>query len=257
MANKRKRRRRRNRGHAGTLLRLISVVLSAVVIVAALTLFFKVEQVVVSGQMRYTEEEIVEISGVLPGDNLILLDKYMIARNIYTELPYITDVVVNRSFPDTLVLEVTETRGAFAVDSGGVWWLVSDGGKLLEAVSDERAQESIVLRGVTMPEAAVGAYVKFDENGNLTTQRLLDIASTLSERGMLEKANYLDTSDPRKLVMGYDNRFAVEMFYDADLEFSFNCLEAVVEKLQPNETGIIRMTMDNKDEVRFIPYTEE
>lgn len=241
----------------GILLRLMSVVLSAVVIVIALTLFFKVEQVTVSGQVRYSEEEIVAVSGVLPGDNLVLLDKYMIARNLYTQLPYITDVTVNRSFPDTLVLEIRETEGVFAVDGGGVWWLVSDSGKLLEAVNDERAQECIVLRGVTMPEAAVGAYVQFDESGNLTTQRLVEIASALSEREMLEKTNYLDTSDPHKLVIGYDDRFAVEIFYDADLEFVFNCLEAVVDQLQPNETGIIRMTMDNKDEVRFIPYADQ
>ena len=63
MAKKRKNRRRRVRGSFGPLLRLLSVVLTAVVIVAALTLFFKVETVSVSGNSRYTAQEIIDVCG--------------------------------------------------------------------------------------------------------------------------------------------------------------------------------------------------
>ena len=45
-------RRRRRRGSLGPLLRVLSVVLAAVAIVAALTLFFKVDEVQVTGGGR-------------------------------------------------------------------------------------------------------------------------------------------------------------------------------------------------------------
>ena len=48
----RRRNRRRRRGSLGPLLRVLSVLLTAVAVVAALTLFFKVDQVVVSGNSR-------------------------------------------------------------------------------------------------------------------------------------------------------------------------------------------------------------
>ena len=60
-------RRRRRRGSLGPLMRVLSVLLTAVAIVAALTLFFKVDQVVVSGNDRYSEQEIIEVSGVEQG----------------------------------------------------------------------------------------------------------------------------------------------------------------------------------------------
>ena len=100
----RRRNRRRRRGSLGPLLRVLSVLLTAVAVVAALTLFFKVDQVVVSGNSRYSAEEIIEVSGVEQGDNLILMDKYHIAEKLYTELPYITEVRINRKLPDVLMV---------------------------------------------------------------------------------------------------------------------------------------------------------
>ena len=55
-------------------------------IVAALTLFFRVNTVVVSGQQRYTQQQILDASGIQTGDNLFLLNKYDVANQIIGEL---------------------------------------------------------------------------------------------------------------------------------------------------------------------------
>ena len=80
MAKKRSSRRRRRRGLLGRLLRPLSVLLAAAAIVAALTLFFKVDKVEVSGNIRYDAGEIIAASGVEQGDNLILLNRYGISQ---------------------------------------------------------------------------------------------------------------------------------------------------------------------------------
>ncbi len=255
MAQRRtKRRRRRGRGSFGPLLRLLSIVLTAVVIVIALTLFFKVDHIDVSGNGRYSAEEITAVSGVEIGGNLILLDKYQIAREIYTRLPYITDVRLKRQLPDGLLIEVAETRSVMAAESAGAWWLISEGGKILEALESEPEGGHLLLRGMAAATPAVGQQLTLDEEGNLSAERLLELVAALSERGMLEKAQSVDASDPKNLVMRYDERFDVEIFYDADFEFKLDCLRSVVNELEPNETGVIRMTMDDENEVRLIPY---
>ena len=254
MAQKKsRRRRRRGRGSFGPFLRFASVVLTAVVIVSALTLFFKVDQISVSGNSRYTQEEIVLLSGVKSGDNLILLDKYEIARKLYTELPYITDVRIKRQLPDGLLVEVTETVSAMAVEGAGGWWLVSDCGKVLEA-ADCAAEGHLLLQGMTAEAPVIGQQLALSAEGLVTTDRLLELVAALSERGMLEKTDSVDASDAAKLVIGYDGRFDVELHYDADFDFKLDCLRSVVNELEPNETGIIRMTMEDENEVRMIPY---
>ena len=249
----RRRNRRRRRGSLGPLLRVLSVLLTAVAVVAALTLFFKVDQVVVSGNSRYSAEEIIEVSGVEQGDNLILMDKYHIAEKLYTELPYITEVRINRKLPDVLMVEVVETQAVAAIKGGSSTWLMDSGGKLLEVVSASMAKKYITLEGLTAESPAISGKLKLGEESPISAQRLLELMQALKQWGMLEKTTSLDASDPDYMVLSYDGRFEVEMFYDADFDFKLNCLQAAVAQLEPNETGTIRMTMKDDNEVRFIP----
>ncbi len=248
------RRRRRRRGSIGPFLRILSVLLMAVAIVAALTLFFKVDQIVISGNSRYTEAEILAATEVERGDNLILLDKYGIARRLYTDLPYITDVRINPKLPDVLMVEVTEARAVAALEENGNWWLISSGGKLLEMVDAGTAQDYLLLKGIGLQSPEVGGEISLGEESRLSTQRLLDLLSAMEERDMLNRADSIDAGEQDHLVLAYDGRFQVEMHYDADFDFKLNCLAAAIAELEPNETGIIRMTMKDDNEVRFIPY---
>lgn len=254
MPRRRNTRRHRRRGSLGPLLRVLSVLLAAVAIVAALTLFFKVSQVVVTGNSRYTARQVEAVSGVTAGENLILLDKYQIAEQVYTQLPYITEVRISRKLPDTLLIEVTETTAVAAVEGGGSWWLVSAGGKLLESCDSTAAQDYLVLRGLEALTPAVSQPLRLGE-GNLSGERLLELLGELEKRGMLPRAGALDAGDGEKLTMEYDGRFQVELPYDGDFAFKLDCLLATVSRLEPNESGIIRMTMKDDNEVRFIPYS--
>lgn len=252
MAKKRRRRRRR-RGSLGPFLRVLSLLLAAVAIVMALTLFFKVGSVEVTGSSRYTADEIIEVTGVQVGDNLILLDRYHIAQQLYTQLPYITDVQINPKLPDKLLVEVTETRAAMAIKGADSWWFISGSGKLLEAVDSTAAKDYPCIKNAETLEPYAGGRLQLNEEESpITTQRLLELLDAMERRGMIAKLNSIDLGDPTKLVLGYDDRFQVEMFYDADFAFKLDGLLATVAQLEPNEQGVIRMTMDDDTRVHFI-----
>jgi len=68
---------------------------------------FRVNKIVVSGQERYTAEQIQEASKVQIGDNLFMLNRHDLAGRIVEKLPYIETLHINRKFPSTLVIEVT------------------------------------------------------------------------------------------------------------------------------------------------------
>ena len=248
----RKRRRRRRGGGKGA--RVLSVLLAAVVIVAALTLFFKVEEIEVTGCRRYTPEEVAVVTEVEKGDNLILLNRFQIKQRIFQAMPYISEVQVRRRLPDTLVVEITETGAAAAVESGGAWWLVSRSGKVLEAVDEVQGAEYLLLENLAVEPPAAGGWLAPAEGSPLTAERLAELLEELDKRDMLTRADSIDAGDPDRLVITYDGRFRVEMFYDADFPYKLDSLRKVVEELQPNETGVIRMTMGTDNEVRFIPY---
>ena len=253
MPKKRTTRRRRRRGGLVRLLRPLSVLLAAVAVVAALTLFFKVDKIETAGSVRYQAEEIIAASGVERGDNLILLDRRRIAQRLYTELPYITQVQVTPQFPDTLLLEITETRAIASIQGAGGYWLLSAKGKLVEAAEESAAADYLAISGVEALSPAVSHMLELPEESPISRERLAALLEALESREMMARVDGLDVSDEEILVLGYDGRFQVEMFYDADFDFKLHCLQEAVELLEPNERGVLRMTMQDDNEARFIP----
>lgn len=247
-----KRKKRRRRGGLGRLLRPLSIILAAITVVAALTLFFKVETILVTGAGRYSEADIIAASGVETGDNLVLLDRYRVSQRIYTALPYITDVRPKPKFPNTLEIEVTETQAAAAIQGAGGWWLLSTSGKILEAVDAPAAADYLQIKGIQAETPAVSSPAVLPEDSHLTAERLSALLTALATQEALPRADALDCSDSRKLVLHYDGRLQVEMFYNADFDFKITCMLSAVDKLEPNETGILRMTMEDDYEVHFI-----
>ena len=105
--------RRRNRGRFGFLYKLLSALLIFAALLVGCVVFFRVNTVVVSGNSRYAEAEVIQSSGVEQGDNLFALNKYQISRQIYTQLPYVDEVSIHRKLPDTLLIQVTESIGCW------------------------------------------------------------------------------------------------------------------------------------------------
>ena len=256
MPKKRKTRRGRRRGGLGRLLRPLSVLLTAVAVVAALTMFFKVSTVEVTGSSRYRDGEVAAASGVELGDNLVLLDKYRIAQRIYTELPYVTEARINRKFPSTLVLEVTETTAVASIQGAGGYWLLSAGEKLLEAVDETGAQDYLRITGLEAVNPAVSARLELPEDSPITLERLGQLLSAMERLEMLGRADGLDLSDRSDLVLGYDGRFQVIISYDADFDYKLLCLLEAVKCLEPNERGTIRLNMKEANKAHFIPASE-
>ena len=68
MARRRHSNRRHRRGNSGFLYKLLSVLVICGAVVAALTLFFRVDRIEVTGMERYTEDEVIAASGIDIGD---------------------------------------------------------------------------------------------------------------------------------------------------------------------------------------------
>ena len=111
------RRRRRSRGRFGPLFKLLCLLAVIVALTLGATVFFQVETVVVSGNSRYTQGEVVEASGIQIGDNLYRLNKIQISQQLLQTLPYLETVSIRRSLPSTLVIQVTEWQAVARVEA--------------------------------------------------------------------------------------------------------------------------------------------
>ena len=71
---------------------MLSILLVVAAVIMACVVFFRVNTVEVTGNLRYTTEEIIEASGIQTGDNLIILSGSRVSAAIRARLPYVEAV---------------------------------------------------------------------------------------------------------------------------------------------------------------------
>lgn len=116
---KRKRRRRRNKGQFSFLLKILTMAAVFAAMTMGATVFFQMERVEVTGNRRYTPQEIERVSGLTQGDNLFRINKYEIAEDILQALPYVEDVDISRRLPSTIRITVQEWDAAALIPVSG------------------------------------------------------------------------------------------------------------------------------------------
>ena len=152
----RSRKRRRNRGRFGLLFKVLCLLALVVALTAGATVFFRVEQVVVTGNSRYTQEEIVEVTGIQQGDNLYGWNKFAIAQRLRETLPYIGEVSIRRALPSTVIITVVEWDAVARVEPPTAQELLELQGELDEETGESGDASSGDTSGDTSaPESGV------------------------------------------------------------------------------------------------------
>ena len=255
MARRRNSSRHRRRGRFAFLYKVLSMLVVCGAVVAALTLFFRVETMEITGLERYSAEEVSDASGVQTGDNLYLLNKYDVVSRIQEALPYVEQIRINRRLPDTLVIEVTECAEPLAIVQDGSAWLVSTKGKIVDQKSAGEAGNYGVISGCALLTPSVGTKLALATEYAQQQESLLSLMGALEEAEMLEKVDGIRLEDLATLYMDYDGRFTVKLPYGADYAFKLRALKSYLEDtgvIQDNMTGTFDM-QTNEDETYFKP----
>lgn len=241
---------RRRRGRFAFLYKLLSVLLVCAVIIVALTMFFRLDTIEISGQERYSQEEILAASGLEAGDNLFFLNKYSVAERLLRELPYIQNVRINRRLPNAILIQVTESEGVLAFVQDGSAWIVSPRGKIVEQRKPSEAKDIPVVDGVELLSPSLATPIALAKDQQSRQSSLLALLAALEEAGKMNQVQAIHLGDPGRLELEYKGRFTVLFRYEGDYARGLRSIDAVEERLQSNETGIIDLRYDDRAEFR-------
>lgn len=242
--------RRRRRGRFRGLYSLLSVLLVAAAVIGASVVFFRVNEVTVEGNSRYTDQEVVEASGIRTGDNLVGLSKSEIAGKIRTGLPYVESVSVHRKFPDGVELTVRERLAVASVTSSSGRWLISSQGKLLEQHSGQRVVE---IRGFGAISPYAGGSLQVREEDSATLSYVLELLTALEKRELLSKCTVLDCTSDTYLTLNYDI-YVLKLPRGCDYDYKLRLLLNALghENMPQGVPGTFDFTIDEKS-VNFRP----
>lgn len=242
--------RRRRRGRFSALLKVLSALVIVAAIVAAVTLFFRMDHIVITGNTRYTEEQVLEASGLHEGENLYAMNKFTVKERIFAALPYVEELAINRKLPDTLLIELRECAPAAGIAVGGEVWLISLDGKYLEETAAVPAGAPLVT-GAEAETPELCGYLQLTGGQEYRTEVLLTLLQEAESRAMRRSIGQIELSDPTALTFTYQDRFTVKLPWTADIGYKLRSLEMAVDALEVNQTGVINMMTEGK--TSFIP----
>lgn len=249
-AHRRRHSRRRRRGRFSGLYRFFAVLAVIAAVVAACVIFFRINEVSVSGHARYTAQEIVEASGILKGDNLVALRKGQIASTIRTKLPYIESVSLRRQLPDTVAITVRERVAVASVDSGDGRWLISSKGKLLERAEDHPV---VTVIGLTAKAPYAGNNLEVSEEQSNSLAHVLDLLDALEGAEMLGDSDVLDCTASTYITLTWDI-YTIKFPRGGDYPYMLRLVNMALahENMPQNQPGTFDLTVED-NAVHFKP----
>lgn len=236
-----------------------AIAMMAVVLTFGISVFLKVKTIEICGEEKYTKEEILAAAEAKIGDSLMVLDKASVAAKIKEELPYIDIVKVKKQWPTTLIITVSESIPAAAVEkeSGG-YYKIDKNGRILEEVEDIQDGQLIKLKGLTAVDSDIGSKFKVQKDSQLSAEYALNVLKTLAELKQESFAKWISVADAGNIKFAYKDNFVVELGSGEDIEDKLEIAIRISETVEQGKTG--RIIVKNKEAASFVPngnQTEE
>ena len=257
----------------------------AVLLCLVLMAFLRVRTISVVGNSMYSQTEIQEASGISQGSALLLVNKTTAASRIRAQLPYIDEVRVGISLPDTVKIEVVELEATFAVAADdGSFWLINSGGRLIEKITGKDASDYLKIEGVRIESGEVGDQAKAveepepsapeqdeeesdeEESGETEEERppeasaaerldvALQIVRQLAEED-IRAITSVDVTSIYDLQIWYGTRFQVRLGGVSELSYKLEYMVAALAQLESYQTGVLDLTFQEAKKATFIPWS--
>lgn len=217
-------------------------------LVVALLLFFNINKISVTGDGVYSSEEIIRVSEIEIGDNLIFLSKNRINKLVTEKLPYVGSVKLKRRLPAHLEIQVTKTDAVFGIAQDGFYTLLDRNGKVLETNVEYIGTDKTLLNAGKVVSAVVGEKIVLENEKSFP--RIEDVYETCEKVG-LQDITEINITELHNIKVVYQGRITLELGKtDGDrLSKKLAFGKAAIDKqnLEDNQfRGTINLTVDKK-----------
>lgn len=219
----------------------------AVLVVLSLTVFFKIDTITITGNNKYTTQQIESVLPIEKNKNLFLADTSSAKEKLESSLPYIYNAEIDRKLPSTITVKVTETDNIYAIKNKDKTYLLLDNNlKVLESASAKKPKNAVDIKKATVSNAVEGNIAEFTDKQ--TSKDLLALADAINKLD-LTQATAIYSDDINNNFIVYENRIVFKLGSCDDLENKLYSALAAVKKLNetnPQAEGEMTVTGDKQ-----------
>ncbi|HHZ05241.1 MAG TPA: FtsQ-type POTRA domain-containing protein [Clostridiales bacterium] len=221
-------------------------------VVLSLTVLFNCEAIEVDGVTLYSEQQVIDISGLHTGENLFLSQKKNAENMIIACFPYIDEVKVSIRIPNTTIITVKEATPSYYIKEGSQYLIISGKGRILD-VTDENTMDIPVITGCKLTDTAVGAFVDI-ENENVMP--VLNEINQSINKNNVAGVKEIDIDDMARIKLNYEDRITIVIGVPEDIDYKIRvAMEIINNHLAVTDKGELDVSNSNgeKKESPFRP----
>ena len=192
--------------------------------------FLAVKEILVEGETRYTDEEIIKASGLYVGQSLLSVNKIKAHDALTAAFPYLNTVEVGNSSFYTLRIRVSDVPVMAAVEMEEDWMILGDNNRALERVAEDAIPAGTVrIKGAEFENKAVGKSL-LDERSLRICRALIEAAT----RYDLDSMTTVDITTKTKIHILLNERMQVVLGNETNLANQIKALVDILPTLYKN-----------------------
>jgi len=263
------------------LMKILIVVAVVVAITLGISVFFKVEKVVVYGNKAYSAWTVQEAGGIETGTNLLSLNNTRACGKIMAALPYVDNVRIGIKLPDTVNIYIEEIDVAYAITTkDGTNWLMTSGGKVVEQIDSGTATDYTKIEGVYLDGPTPGQQARAleveqvtaaTEDGASPTEETAPVIVTGADRlntalmilreleanDIVGEAASIDVSSLNNIELWYGQRFQVKLGDAGNMNIKISWMKSAVNQRSDYDMGILDVSFTTwPDRVGYTPFSD-
>lgn len=220
----------------------ISILLVVVAIVFGMGVFFRVQEIEVRGSVSYTDDEVIEASGIGIGDNLFFINRISASSRIFSRLPFVEEAGIERVLPNKLIITVDESFALAYVNWEGQKWMMTGNCKMLGTGSDADVEGLIHVLNVTPVDPKAGEIMTVDVSESLKLSYLQTLLHGMQQTEMIPDVADLDMGNPANPTFRYLDRFTVKMGGNDNTDYKLRMLLSAVAQMESDITGTVDLS---------------
>lgn len=212
---------------------LITAVLCLLFLVICAALFFKIQEIQVTGNAIYGADELLQISGVKVGQNLYSVSGRAVEARIKKACTYIRTVRMHRRLPSTLVIEVEEDTAEYFIELAGEYFALSADFRVLgrSDSKEEILRANPGIKFIAVPElryCVVGSELVFRRQINLKVVEAVMADVKLWE--LYNLTDFVDISDKFNIkIIAGGGKYRILLGGREEMKLKLDFAKAIIE----------------------------
>ena len=229
----------RPRRHSSISAPLMFVIVE-VALIFVMSVFFRVSDIEVNGNVHYTDSEIIR--AIEEGDNLFFFDRFAALSRVFAKLPYIEEVTVERKLPNKVIIDVTESTALAYITLGDENWTIDHNCKVLGKAAGDEVSNLITIRGISPGTLLIGEPMQTENGDTAVVEYLAEVLTQIEERGLAANVSEIDFTDKTAVTFQYGGRLTVNIGGSSNVEYKFGMFVAVLDKLSVEDVGYLNLS---------------